>query len=86
MNSFKKLLTESIRKMNDEKIDTFIKDKWNGDVITFRYNEGAAMDFGKKYENVLVTSDKKFFHIPDVSMMSAENNKIIKKYNLKEIK
>jgi hypothetical protein len=83
---FKELYMESIRKMNDEKMDTFIKDVWKGKVLTFKYNDGAVMEFGKKYDYVLVTSDRKFFHIPDNSLMKKENDKIIKKYNLKEIK
>jgi len=83
---FKEFYNEAIRRSNDNKIDTFIKDRWNGEVRTFEYNEEGLYELAKKYEDVLVTSDKKFMHITINKLLKKETEQIISKYNLKEIK
>lgn len=87
MNTFRELL-ESIKILPDEKIDTFIKKEWpNKTVITYEYNAEASMELGKVLSDVIVTKDMKFMHIPSVldSKTNILVNKIIKKYNIKEI-
>ena len=75
-------LIEGIKKLPDDKMDDALKGK---DTITFEYNAEAVAEFAKKYENVYITKDRKYFHILDIPFKDLEKSKIVKKYNLKEI-
>jgi hypothetical protein len=87
--TFKKYINEAIKKMSDEKIDSFISDKWDGEARTFFYNDKAIMEIAVvlKEDDVLVTKDRKFFHIPAIEDRRKHNliSKILLKYDVKEV-
>ena len=87
VKTYSEFLIEAIRNLNDDKIDKFIKDNWDNSAITYKYNIEAIMEIAKIFSDVIITKDKKFFHIPSVqsSKQTTALNEIIKKYNLKEV-
>jgi len=80
---FKEFYNEAIRKMNDEKVDKFIQDNWNGEAHTYPYNAEAVIKLSKIFKDIITTKDMKYFHIPAIN---TESDNIIKQYNLKEVK
>ena len=88
VKTYSEFLIEAIRNLNDDKIDKFIKDNWNGKAKTFKYNQEAIMEFGKIFKDVIVSKEKDYFQIP--AKQSDKQTKalddIVKKYNLKEVK
>jgi len=87
--TFRKYVNESIKKMSDDKIDTYIKKEYNGKASTFKYNPEAVHEIAVllKNDDVIVTKDMKFFHIPEVQDRKINNliNKILIKYNIDEV-
>jgi len=88
VKSYSDFLIESIKSYGDDKIDKFIKDNWDNSAITYEYNAEALMEMGKIWPDVIVTKDKKFFHIPAIQSLKqkAASDNVIKKFNLKEVK
>lgn len=87
MKTFREI-AEAIKKMSDDKIDSFISKEWNGKATTFSYNAEAVMEIAVvlKQDDVVVTKDMKFFHIPEITdrRMNNQISKILLKYNVKE--
>jgi len=86
MKTFREYVMEAVRYLPDEKMDRFIKNKWSGEAITFHYDPEAIMEIAKIVDDVLITKDKKFFHIPEISDRRLNNQiaKILLKYDVKE--
>jgi len=86
MKTFSEYVSEAVRFLPDEKMDRFINNEWDGKAVTFFYNAEAVTEIAKIVDDVLVTKDKKFFHIPEETNIRKNNliNKIILKYKLKE--
>ena len=86
--TFKDYVNEAVKKMSDEKIDSYIAKEWNGEAATYFYDAEAVMEIAiaLKQDDVLVTKDKKFFHIPEISDRRLNNQiaKILLKYDVKE--
>jgi len=86
--TFKDYVNEAVKKMSDEKIDSYIAKEWNGEATTYFYDAEAVMEIAiaLKQDDVLVTKDRKFFHIPEISDRRLNNQiaKILLKYNVKE--
>lgn len=81
-------LDERIQILSDEKMDAFIDKEWGrGQAYTYEYDIDAAAELNKIFPDVLVTKDMKYLHIPSVinSKQNTELNKIVHKYNLKDI-
>lgn len=76
-----KEIFEGIIKTSDVNIDKIIS-TWDGS-RTFEYNLQGAVAFGKLFKDVLITSDKKFMHIPDSKPKEVQS--IINKLNLVEL-
>jgi len=86
--TFKDYVNESVKKMSDEKIDSFIQKEWDGNAQTFEYDDRAIMEIAMLIQDdVLITKDKKFFHIPgELSVrMNNQVRKIIMKYGIKDL-
>ena len=77
-------LAEAIRKLPDDKADKFIKDKWDS-TITYEYNIHAASEIAKIVDDVIITQDNEFMHIPGSlsDVISSKVDEIIKKYKVK---
>jgi len=88
MIKFSEYLNEAVKKMSDDKIDAFIAKEWDGSAQTFFYNAEAVMEIAValKGDDVLITKDKKFFHIPESSDRKINNlvAKILIKFSVKE--
>ena len=76
-------IAEGVQKASDDKIDAIIKNDFNGKAVTYDYNAEASMELGKLFNKVLITKDKLFIHIPNITK---ESQVITDKFNLKEIK
>jgi len=87
MKTFREM-AESIQKLSDEKIDDYVSKHIKNNVMTFEYNSAAVTELGRVLPDVLVTKDKKYFHINgDQTPKEQQSVKIIiNKYNLKEVK
>lgn len=77
-------LAEAIRKLPDDKADKFITDKWDS-AITYEYNIHAASEIAKIVDDVIITQDNEFMHIPGSlsDVISSKVDEIIKKYKVK---
>jgi len=76
MKSFREI-AEAVKSLSDDKIDKELRGKT---IKTFKYDMEAAMNIAKDLKvDVITTKDNKFMHI-DI------DNKLFKKYNLKEVK
>ncbi len=88
MKTFSEYMTEAIKKMSDDKIDSYIAKEWNGKAATYFYDAEAVMEIAAvlKQDDVVVTKDMKFFHIPEISDRRLNNQiaKILLKYNVIE--
>ncbi len=77
-------LNEAVRKLQDEKLDTFINDKWNGKATTYKYNSKAISELSL-IQDVLISTDKKFFHIETKTTKNTKTKDILDKYKLQEV-
>jgi hypothetical protein len=86
--TFKDYVNEAVKKMSDEKIDSFITKEWEGEATTFFYDAEAVIEIAAvlKQDDVIVSKDQKFFYIP-ADLDTRVNNlvrKIILKHRVKE--
>jgi len=87
IKTYGEFLMEAIRSLNDNKVDDFIKNNWDGKAKTFEYNQEAIIEFGKVFKDVIVSKEKDYFHISSTQTdkQTAVSTGIITKYNLKEV-
>lgn len=86
MKTFREM-AEVIKKLGDEAMDSVIKNDWGGSVLTYKFNATAVMELAKIFPNILVTKDRRFFHLPGTqnTKQTQEASKILIKYKLKEV-
>jgi len=79
-------IAEAYKTLPDTKIDYFIKKEW-GSAKTYSFDINGSLELSKILDDIIVTKDNKFVHIPGVlsSDIGSKVDKILKKYDMEDV-